>query len=166
MRTFASLVLLLLFIGLSACGFKLKQDWTLNNTNNTIKLAAVSAQKPMNKTLRQYLAARGVAIASSTDTNVPEITVINESLERRLLSLFSSGQVAEYDLIFNVSYTIQFPGEESLVYEYQEIRQYQDDPDRALAKSKERNVIVKKMREKACTAILRRYIGVTSQQTR
>lgn len=158
MRIFISLLVIATVI--SGCGFKLKQA---NITNDTLASAYVTNENThikMNQALKKYLSNLGVVLANTPGDNI--ITVLDETLERRLLSLFSNGQVAEYDLIFSIQYSLKAQGKEATVHEYREVRQYQDDPDRALAKFKERSVIIDEMRQKACEAILRRYISVLS----
>ena len=145
----------------AGCGFKLKQDWAINQANNRVVLSSGEQHLPMFRTLRQGLLSRGVIVATD-GIDMPQINIINESLERRLLSLFSSGQVAEYDLVFKVRYAIQLYQQEAQLFEFQETRQYQDDPDRALAKSKERAVILEEMRTTASDEIFRKYLNLSN----
>ena len=145
---------------LCGCGFKLKQA---NITKEILANAHVTDQNThikMNQALKRYLSDLGVVLTNAPGDNI--ITVLDESLERRLLSLFSNGQVAEYDLIFSIRYSLKTKDKEATIHEYREVRQYQDDPDRALAKFKERAVIIDEMRQKACEAILRRYTAQLS----
>lgn len=76
--------------------------------------------------------------------------------ERRLLSVFSTGQVAEYELIYPVRYTVFLPDGTEVRQVFEITRDYQDDPDQALAKSRELDLVLKEMREEAADLILRR----------
>ncbi len=146
-----------LLISLQSCGFKLKQDGISADQAGQIHITGSELYHNMSRTLRDYLNDRGVLVSDTPTDN--QITITKESLERRLLSLLSNGQVAEYDLVFVVQYAIKHGDNDAEVFEYKEIRQYQDDPDNALAKYKEREVIVAEMRLKACTAITRKYVN-------
>ena len=125
-------ICIVLVFGLTACGFKLKQEWPLSQINDTVVLNGSDSSSQMLRRMERHFVARGVTIAPA-HSSVAEIYIVNESLERRLLSLFSTGQVAEYDLVFKVEYTIKLANQQAKVFNYQQIRQYQDDPDRALA---------------------------------
>ena len=89
------------------------------------------------------------------DETAPELKITEDSLNRRTLSLFENGQVAEYELIYGVKYQLQFPNEELKTFAFELNRDYQDDPDRALAKSRELNLILSELRLQAADKILR-----------
>jgi len=71
------------------------------------------------------------------------------------LSLFANGQVAEYELIYSVHYQVRFTGEDARVFKFELYRDYQDDPNRALAKSRELTLLLSEMRTSAADKILR-----------
>jgi len=80
-----------------------------------------------------------------------------DSLQRRTLSLFSNGQVAEYELIYKVQYQLILPGQEPRPYQIELYRDYQDDPSRALAKSKELDLMLSELRSQAVARIIRQF---------
>jgi LPS-assembly lipoprotein len=91
----------------------------------------------------------------------------SDQLERRLLSLFSTGQVAEYELVYTIKYHIQFPAQDAQEIEFDVTREYQDDPDAVLAKSRELDLIQNEMRQEAANRIIRQVASSFSnwQQT-
>jgi LPS-assembly lipoprotein len=96
------------------------------------------------------------ASASQMNEQVDVIVYLSsDQLERRLLSLFSSGQVAEYELVYTIGYQIQFPSQDALELEFDVTREYQDDPDAVLAKSRELDLIQNEMRHEAANRIIR-----------
>ena len=71
------------------------------------------------------------------------------------MSLFSYGQVAEYELIYSVHYQVRFTGEDAQDFRFELYRDYQDDPNLALAKSRELSLLLNEMRTAAADKILR-----------
>lgn len=88
--------------------------------------------------------------------------LLPEKLERRLLSVYASGQVAEYELIYTVRYRVQFPDEEAIMATFDVMRDYQDDPDQVLAKSRELELVLDEMRAEAADIIIRRLSSQAS----
>ena len=82
--------------------------------------------------------------------------MLPEKLERQLLSVYPSGQVAEYELIYVVRYRVQFPGKEAVMVQFEVVRDYQDDPDQVLAKSRELELMLSEMRDEAADIMIRR----------
>ena len=92
----------------------------------------------------------------------PELRIVSDKLDRRTLSLFQNGQVAEYELIYAVHYQLRFatnqqgePSDEQQDFHFELNRDYQDDPDIALAKSRELSLMLREMRQEAANKILR-----------
>jgi len=77
------------------------------------------------------------------------------------LSVFQNGQVAEYELIYAVHYQLRFSSkndgspEEPQDFRFELNRDYQDDPNLALAKSRELSLLLSEMRKSAADKILR-----------
>jgi LPS-assembly lipoprotein len=69
--------------------------------------------------------------------------------------VFSSGQVAEYELIYSVDYQVIFPNAEPINNTVSVSREYQDDPQRILAKSRELELIMDEMRMETADRIIR-----------
>ena len=83
----------------------------------------------------------------------------NQVLEAtQSMSLFSSQQ----ELIYTVRYKVQFPDQEAILATFDVIRDYQDDPDHVLAKSRELDIVLDEMRNEAADIIIRR---LSSQAT-
>ena len=93
---------------------------------------------------------------------VPVLRLINDKLDRSNLSLFSTGQVAEYELIYTVNYQIIFPGKEPLEYTLELFRDYQDDPKAVLAKSRELELLLSELRMQAVDRIMRQLAQLES----
>lgn len=139
-------------LALSSCGFQLRDSYQL-----PAQLESVYIQAEPFSEFAGILGSR-LQLAGATLDESPQRTVIqivSDSLDRRTLSLSSSGQVAEYELIYTVEYVLHEGTERHIPLQVEVFRDYQDDPNFALAKTREREVLVTEMREDAARQILR-----------
>lgn len=148
---------------ISACGFALRGSQGLPETLTQVAINAPLQYSPLSRALRKRLPVyqlEGLINPTVTiETEMLEKTVVvqlePEQFERRLLSIFSSGQVAEYELLYTVNYTIIFPNKIPIENSLKVSQEYQDDPDQILAKSRELNLILEELRVEAADRIIR-----------
>jgi LPS-assembly lipoprotein len=69
--------------------------------------------------------------------------------------------------VYTIKYQIQFPAQDPQEIEFDVTREYQDDPDAVLAKSRELDLIQNEMRQEAANRIIRQIASSYSnwQQT-
>jgi LPS-assembly lipoprotein len=140
---------------LSACGFQLRGDYLLDDELQTLYLSSSDIHGELTRLLKLHLVRNQVKVLSKSNIEVPELKVVSDKLDRRTLSLFPNGQVAEYELIYSVHYQLRFSGEDPKDYRFELYRDYQDDPNFALAKSRELTLLLSEMRTSAADKILR-----------
>jgi LPS-assembly lipoprotein len=148
---------------LSSCGFQLRGSQALPESLDTVIINASLQYSPMSRALSDRLPVyqlQGISARSEQAKSVlaPATVIINlspENLERRLLSVFSSGQVAEYELIYSVSYQVIFPNAEPISNTMSVSREYQDDPQQILAKSRELELVMDEMRLETADRMIR-----------
>ncbi len=145
---------------LAGCGFQLRGSQALPETVNQVAVGSVRAHSPLARALLTRLDVydiNGIRESELQNTdNTVLVRILPESLERRLLSVYPTGQVAEYELIYGVKYVVQFPDAEAVSAYFEVLRDYQDDPDQVLAKSRELELVLQEMREEAADRIIRR----------
>jgi LPS-assembly lipoprotein len=173
-RISLNVCILTIVLTIVGCGFKLRGDYGLPTGIQQLQLLAVQKNTPLHRILSKQLQGINIdvwdntASASQMNEQVDVIVYLSsDQLERRLLSLFSSGQVAEYELVYTIKYQIQFPAHDALEIELDVTREYQDDPDAVLAKSRELDLIQNEMRQEAANRIIRQIASSYShwQQT-
>lgn len=152
----ARLGVLLLLLGsllLSSCGFHLRGDLPLSH------FPAMHIQSERHSELAFLVGERlkhnKVQLLDSYQQSAPMLQLIDDTLERRTLSLFPNGQVAEYELIYKVRYALTMPDAAPAQYQFEIFRDYQDDPNQALAKSKELELLLGELRQQAANRIVR-----------
>ena len=87
--------------------------------------------------------------------SLPVLQLDNDRLERGTLSLFSSGQVAEYELTYHLEYRLIHQDQQPQTFTIKLRRDYLDDPRSAQAKSREMELMLKEMRLQAAEQIVR-----------
>ncbi|MDP2560591.1 LPS assembly lipoprotein LptE [Psychrobium sp. 1_MG-2023] len=145
---------LLLSLVLSSCGFRLKGDYQLPPSLLTLKLQSPDNYGELSRLVKSKLARYQVTVADSTDTDLPILFLSKDKLERGTLSLFSTGQVAEYELTYSVDYLLTLPNQEPQRFNVTIRRDYLDDPQSAQAKSRERAQLLREIRAEAAQIIV------------
>ncbi len=159
--------LVALVLATSACGFKLRNDFQLAPAYQSMVVTSVERHSKLEKALSKRLQLLGVEVfapssqeaTTLTSNGVPiaRITLLPERLDRRLLSLFPTGQVAEYELIYTCRYQLVDGDAEVREMQFELFREYQDDPDQVLAKSRELDLILDELRQEAADRIIRQF---------
>ena len=140
---------------LSACGFHLRGDYLLNDELQTLYVTSSDVHGELTRLVKQHLSHNQVKVLKHKNAQVPELRIMSDTLDRRTLSVFPNGQVAEYELIYSVHYQLRFADEEPQDFRFELNRDYQDDPNLALAKSRELALLLSEMRTSAVDKILR-----------
>ncbi|MGM0905814.1 MAG: LPS assembly lipoprotein LptE [Pseudomonadota bacterium] len=161
MRATLNLVLILVLIAtLNGCGFQLRGNYQLPETLQSVSLKS-QVSKELNEHMQQRFAHSGIKLSDESQSITVHLT--SDKLERRTLSLFESGQVAEYELLYQVNYQL-IQNQRLLLERTVEVaRDYQDDPNFVLAKTREREMLVDEMRAEASRLILRQIISEMSE---
>lgn len=138
---------------LTSCGFHLRGSLPLER----YPAIFVDAKKhsELASLLSEQLESNAVKLLTKLDPKAPALMLQQDSLERRTLSLFPNGQVAEYELIYRVKYQVLLPGRDIQEFQFELTRDYQDDPNLALAKAKELDLLLQELRSQAASRIIR-----------
>ncbi|QYJ79647.1 LPS assembly lipoprotein LptE [Shewanella acanthi] len=152
-KRIAFVILALVFMTSAGCGFKLQRSYQIPAELNQLSLSSVDEYSELARLVRERLRLNNVKIVDAAQ-DIPVLRLINDSLERSTLSLYPTGNVAEYELIYFVEFAVALPGKESQPFKIEIRRDYLDDPRTALAKSREMELLVKEMRIQAADRIL------------
>ena len=156
-RTFVILFVAVALLG--GCGFKLRGDQPLPVGIDKVNLVSAKQYSPLQRALKKRFRIYQIPMVEAKSLDMSDdavnIVLLPDSLDRRLLSLFPTGQVAEYELVFSVRYQVVFPQQEPQLVEFEVTREYQDDPDEVLAKSRELDLVLGELREQAADRIIR-----------
>lgn len=156
-------VLIICSLVLSACGFALRDSQALPEHLTHVEINSQLQYTGISQALEKRLPVYQLISISSeqeaeTLVDSSSLVTINlqpENFERRLLSVFSTGQVAEYELVYSLSYQVIFPGMLPIQNQLFVSREYQDDPNQILAKSKELDLVLEELRTESADRIIR-----------
>ncbi|WKE66632.1 LPS assembly lipoprotein LptE [Gallaecimonas kandeliae] len=143
-------LLLSLTLLASGCGFHLKGSYEMPAAYRQVTLTSFDQYARITTLVSQSLAGSGVALGQG-----PEVHILSDNLDRQTLSLFSTGQVAEYELVYSLKWQLIREGQEPQVHVIEVRRDYQDDPARTLAKDRERDLLLEEMRKEAADRLVR-----------
>jgi LPS-assembly lipoprotein len=149
------LFVVILSMLLNGCGFKLRGDYLLPDELKILYVSSTDKHGELTRIVKQHLKVNKVNVVEQFAVDIPELRVLKDSLDRRTLSVFPNGQVAAYELIYTVSYQLRFSNEDSQTQSFEFNRDYQDNPNIALAKSRELTLMLSEMRKEAADKILR-----------
>lgn len=156
-----SSLLLCVVVLLQGCGFTLRGGQALPDGIDRVAISGAQSYSPLRraleKRLKEYQITQVPVASLDENSQAIQVHLLPDSLERQLLSLFATGQVAEYELVFSVRYEVTFPGRAPQYVEFTVTREYQDDPDAILAKSRELELILSEMRLQAADEIIRLF---------
>ncbi|WP_298772006.1 LPS assembly lipoprotein LptE [uncultured Shewanella sp.] len=151
-----------LIILLSAgCGFRLQGNYQLPTQLETLSLTSPDQYSELTRLMKERLRLNQVNLVPPAK-DVATLRIIKDSLERMVLSVYPTGSVAEYDLTYTVFYAVQLPDEESQPFTVEIHREYLDNPSAALAKSRERSLLLKEMRVQAADQIIQQLSSIES----
>lgn len=150
--TFFAFTLLAL---LSACGFHLRGQYLLADELKTIYVSSSDIHGELTRIVKQHLSRNQVNVLKHSQKDIPELRILKDKLDRRTLSVFPNGQVAEYELIYSVHYQLRFAEQDPQDFRFELYQDYQDDPNLALAKSRELTLLLSELRVKSADKILR-----------
>jgi len=148
-------VIAFLTLFLSSCGFHLRGDYLMSPQLKTLHISSSDKFGELTRLVKQHLSLNNINLAPHLVKDVAQLRLLKDSLNRRTLSVFPNGQVAEYELIYTVRYQLAISATDIRSFEFELNRDYQDDPNIALAKSRELDLMLSEMRREAANKILR-----------
>ncbi|QDE30178.1 MULTISPECIES: LPS assembly lipoprotein LptE [Shewanella] len=155
-------IMTLVILTSAGCGFKLQRSYSIPAELNELHLSSNDEYSELTRLVRDRLRINRISLVDATD-KTPTLRLINDSLERATLSLYPTGNVAEYELIYLVHYSVTLPEEEPQEFDTEIRRDYQDDPRTALAKSREMELLLKEMRIQAADYIIQTLASIGAE---
>lgn len=159
------LIGLLIVTQVVACGFHLRGSQPLPDELESIAVTTSERNSLLARALIKRLEVYQIPAVEAGENKQKTIVIslTPEQLDRRLLSVFATGQVAEYELIYTARYTVNFPDGKTYSSMFEVLRDYQDDPEQVLAKSRELDLVLNEMRLEAADRIIRLLSSQYSQ---
>lgn len=161
---FKSILLASLLVLLSACGFHLKHNDGLVEKYPRIVLQS-TPNTDLTRLIKLRLRGAGIDIVDTPSADVAILKVNEERRTSRTISLYVTAQNAEQELGYNLSYSIQSPGYEPQNFNVNVYRDFLDDSEQALAKSRESELLTKELRVIAADHIINTMLSLDNKNS-
>lgn len=149
-----SVTLLLLLLG--GCGFTLRGSVNLPEALQTLQVESPVPNSEIVREVSRMLRNNSVTLADEAAANVWRLGIGAEQVSERVLSVNANARAGEYELTMTVPVQLQ-RGSETLGPETLSVaRVYLADPENAVAKSEEAELIRDEMRRELAQQVLRR----------
>jgi len=132
---------------ISACGFHVRGNFQVPENLTEVSVQG-NKRSDVAMGLQRALTQRDIHVVPYTQ-GTPVIEVGQEQLVRRILSLTPSGQVAEYEFVYTLPIRFVHTSGQAQEQTIELSRDYQDDPNFALAKTREFELVIREMRSDA-----------------
>ena len=154
---FSLAFILITAFSLAGCGFHLRGTAQLPPALQTLALASTDGNSDILRELRRSLVASGINVLDSPQGNTYALAIGAEDSSERVLSVNSNARAGEYELTMSVPFQLRSGGTTVIGPETRVIEKvYLADPNSAVAKAEERELMEEEMRRELVSLILRR----------
>ena len=142
---------------LCACGFQLQGRTPLPATVKNPFLEAPDRQTDFIQSLRHALLSNGAHLAQEKGTASAVVSILRDSVTRRVLSVSATNQPNQYEVTYTVAFSVTAAGKELLPpQEVSATRTYSFDERRLLAKGHEEDILRQDMARDLAELLMRR----------
>ncbi len=155
--------LLLLAAVISACGFALRGSIDLPSSMQDLHLQAQDEGSDFAREMRRALASNGITVVETPEARHYRLGIGLERSQERVLSMNANARAGEYELSMSVPFQVASAEGVLLGPEVVSIEKvYLTDPENAVAKAEESELIKREMRRELAQQILRRLQSAAS----
>lgn len=156
------IALIFTFSLLTGCGFTLRGAAELPTELQTMALTSPGGNSDILREVRRSLQASDITLLDSPSLTNYTLVIGNESSEERVLSVNDNARAGEYELIVSVPFQLRLgtdviAGPETLSVE----KVYLADPNSAVAKREERELLEEEMRRELVNQLMRRLQAIS-----
>jgi LPS-assembly lipoprotein len=157
-RSLSQVLLSFMLVLLVGCGFHLRGAADIPDSLKTMYVQGVDLNSGLGRELKLGLTRNGVNVVTSFQDDAAVLTITENSIERRVLSVGSDAKVSEYELFGTAKFTIVDSEGKSLAEEQEvhAVRDLQFDQDQVLGKVEEAQVLRDQINQQMVQSIMTR----------
>lgn len=169
LRLIALLLLAITLVSsLSACGWRLRGSMEKELSLPPLYLEIQNGSPDLRSELPQTLRSAGVQLEPKREAAQLILVISNETQQRRVLAVGSAGKVSEYELQYQLSFSVRDQaGKEVMAADsIRQQRDYTFNENEVLAKGEEEQQLFGFMRSMAIQTLLRRLQGLSEMKAK
>ncbi|WP_375753101.1 LPS assembly lipoprotein LptE [Vibrio sp. HN007] len=155
-------IILLLAGSLSACGFHFRGSYLVPEEISDFSLTSYDQYSRLTRAVEAQLRLNDIKTVTPAK-DISNIHLVSGSLGERTVSLYQNGQAAEKELTYTASYRVTIPEIGSRTFTTTAYRTYLSNPQTALAKSVEEEMLEQEMIEQSAVQIIRQMARLSYQ---
>lgn len=152
---------------LSGCGFHLQNSTEIPKQFQTMTFYSHDPYGQLSREIKSVLRENNVKLLNSDEQhNYPSLQIIDNNITKDTISIYPDGKSAEYQLILIVNAQVIVAGDDIYPLTVKVFRTFFDNPESALAKSTEQNLIEQEMYNQAAKQLIGKLKSINVLDTK